>query len=50
LVWILPDQCSKLWVPSADLLQDRFEHLRLLLHNLTQLLELRIISEEIKIA
>jgi len=37
-------------VSSADLLKDGFEHPRLSLHNLAKLLELRIISEKVKIA
>ena len=34
----------ELWVASAHLLEDRLEHLRLLLYYLSQLLELRIVA------
>ena len=47
---MLSDQLSQLWVSSANLLKDRLEHLRLLLDDLSELLELGIVSEEIKIA
>jgi hypothetical protein len=39
-----------LGVPGAELLENRLKHLRLLLDNLTKLLELSVISEEIQIA
>ena len=42
------DQLSKLRVTSADLLENGFKHLRLLLHNLSQLLELRIVAQEVQ--
>lgn len=47
---MLTNQSSQLWVTSSNLLQDRLEHLRILLDDLSQLLELRVISEEIEVA
>jgi hypothetical protein len=41
---VLSYERSKLWISSADLLQNRLEHLRVLLYNLSELLELRVIS------
>ena len=49
LVGMLSNQLSKLGVPSADLLEDGFEHARLGLYNLSELLELGIVSEEVQI-
>lgn len=50
LFLVLTNQLSQLWITCSDLLQDGFEHLRLLLHQLSQLLEMRIVAEEIEIA
>ena len=47
---MLTNQSSQLWVTSSNLLQDGLEHLRILLDDLSQLLELRVISEEIEVA
>lgn len=44
---VIGDQLSKLRIASADLLEDRFKHLRLLLHNLSQLLELGVVAQEV---
>ena len=40
----------KLGISGAELLEDRLEHLRLLLYNMAQLLELLIIPEELKVS
>jgi hypothetical protein len=40
----------ELWVAGTDLLEDWLEHLRLLLDDLSQLLELWVISQEVEIA
>jgi hypothetical protein len=50
LFLVLTNQLSQLWVAGSDLLQDGFEHLRLLLHQLSQLLEMRVVAKEIEIA
>lgn len=47
---MLPDQRRQLRVARADLLQDRLQHARLRLHNLAQLLELRVRAQEIQVA
>jgi hypothetical protein len=47
---MLSDQLCQLWVASADLLKDWLEHLWLLLDDLAELLELGVITEEIKVA
>jgi hypothetical protein len=47
---MLADQLGELGVASANLLQDWLEHLWLLLDNLSQLLELRVISEKVEIS
>lgn len=49
LIRILPYQRRKLRIAGANLLQDRLQHLRLRLHNLAQLLELRVVAQEIEI-
>lgn len=46
---VLADQCCKLWIPNADLLQDWLKHLWLLLNDLTQLLKLGIVPEKVKV-
>jgi hypothetical protein len=50
LLRVLSDQLCQLWVTSAYLLEDGLEHLGLLLHDLTKLLELGIVTEEIEVA
>ena len=50
LLRIRRDHLSKLWVAGAKLLEDRFEHLRLLVYKLSQLLELRVVAQEVKVA
>jgi hypothetical protein len=47
---MLSDQLCQLWVTSADLLEDRLEHLGLLLHDLAELLELGVVAEEVEVA
>jgi hypothetical protein len=47
---MLSDKLGELWVSSTDLLQDGLQHLRVLLHDLSELLELRIISQEVKVS
>jgi hypothetical protein len=49
LVRMLSDQLRQLWVTSAHLLEDRFEHLGLLLHDLAKLLELGVVAEEVEV-
>lgn len=39
---------SELGIPGTDLLEDRFEHLGLLLYDLSQLLKLRVGTQEIQ--
>lgn len=46
---ILGDQLGKLRIAGAELLQNRLEHLRLLLHYLAQLLKLRVMAEELEV-
>jgi hypothetical protein len=41
---MLSDELGQLRISSTDLLQDRLEHLRVLLHDLSKLLELGVIS------
>jgi hypothetical protein len=50
LLWILADQRRQLRVARPDLLQNRLQHARLRLHNLAQLLELRVRAQEIQVA
>lgn len=50
LLGVLGNQLGQLWVASAELLQDRLQHLGLLLHNLAKLLELRVVSQEVQVA
>lgn len=50
LVGVGGNQLCKLGVASAKLLQNRLEHLRLLLDNLAELLELRVMPEKIQVA
>ena len=46
---VLSDKLGDLRVTGCDLLQDRLQHLRLLLNKLAELLEVRVISEKVKI-
>lgn len=46
LLRMLSNQLGQLWVASTDLLKDWLKHLRLLLYNLSQLLELWIVTQE----
>lgn len=50
LVLVLGDELGELRVAGAELLQYRLEHLRLLLHDLAELLELRVLAEEVEVA
>lgn len=50
LLGVLSYQLGKLRVASAKLLQDRLEHLGLLLDNLAKLLELGVVSQEVQVA
>lgn len=50
LVGMGGDKLSQLGVASAELLQDRLQHLGLLLNNLSELLELSVVSEEVEVA
>jgi hypothetical protein len=50
LLGVLGDQLGKLGVASTQLLQDGLQHLGLLLDNLTQLLELGVVSQEVQVA
>lgn len=50
LVGVLADHLSELRVTSTELLQDRLQHLGLLLHKLTHLLELGIVAQEIEVS
>ncbi len=50
LFGVLGDQLGKLRVASAQLLQDRLEHLGLLLDNLAELLELGVVPQEVEVA
>jgi hypothetical protein len=50
LVRVGSDQLSERRVTGAKLLQDWLEHLRLLLNDLSKLLELRVVAKEVKIA
>lgn len=50
LVGVGGNQLCKLRVAGAKLLQNRLEHLWLLLNNLAELLELRVMSEKIQVA
>lgn len=47
---MLSNESSQLWISSTDLLQDRLEHLGILLNNLSELLELWVVSQEIEIS
>lgn len=49
LVWMCGDQLSKLRVASTKLLQNRLQHLWLLLNNLAKLLKLRIAAEKVEV-
>ena len=46
LLGMLLNQLRQLGVTGVDLLQDGLEHLRLLLHDRSQLLELRIVTQK----
>ena len=48
LLWVVCNQLGQLWVASSDLLQNGFKHLWLLLYDLSQLLELWIVTQEIQ--
>lgn len=50
LLGVLGYQLGELRVASAKLLQDRLQHLRLLLDNLAKLLELGVVSQEVQVA
>lgn len=50
LLRVLGNQLSQLRVASAKLLQDGLEHLWLLLDHLAELLELRVVPEELQVA
>lgn len=50
LVGVLSDELRKLRVTGANLLQNRLEHLRLVLDDLAQLLELRVVSKKVQVA
>lgn len=50
LLRVLRDELRELRVARAELLQNGLEHLRLLLHHLAELLELRVIPEEVEVA
>lgn len=49
LVRVLRNKLGQLGVTSTELLQDRLEHLGLLLDNLAELLELGIVAEEVEV-
>ena len=48
LLWVLGNHLGELRVASSNLLENGLEHLRLLLNDLAQLLELRVVAQEIK--
>src|SRR3569833_1162964 len=50
LLRVLGDQLRQLRVASTKLLQDRLQHLGLLLHTLAELLELGVMSQEVEVA
>lgn len=50
LVGVVGDQLSKLGVAGTELLENRLQHLGLLLDDLTELLELSVVSEEVQVA
>jgi len=50
LIRVLRDQLGKLRVARTNLLEDGLQHLRLLLHDLAELLELGVVPKEIQIA
>lgn len=50
LLLILTDKLSELRVSGTELLKDRLKHLRLLLDDLSQLLELRVVTKEIEVS
>jgi hypothetical protein len=50
LLLILTDKLSELRISSTELLKDWLKHLRLLLDDLAQLLELGIVAKEIEVA
>lgn len=50
LLRVLGNQLSELGVAGTELLQDRLEHLGLLLDNLAKLLELCVVPEELQVA
>lgn len=49
LFGVLPDQLGNLGVASGNLLQDRLQHLRLLLHELSELLEMGVGAQEVQV-
>lgn len=49
MVGVCGDQLGKLGVASTELLQNRLEHLGLLLNDLTELLELSIVPKEVEV-
>lgn len=50
LIGVLCDHLGELRVTSSELLQDRLQHLGLFLYELTHLLELGVVTEEIEVA
>lgn len=50
LFGVLRNDLRQLRIASRDLLQDGLEHLRLLLHDLTKLLELWVVAEEVEVS
>ena len=50
MIGVLTNDGSNLGIPSSDLLQDGLKHVRLLLDQLTELLEVRVAAEELEAA
>ena len=49
LIGVLSDNLGDLGVASRNLLQDGLQHVGLLLHKLTELLEVRVVAEEVQV-
>jgi transcription initiation factor IIE alpha subunit len=49
LVWICSNQLGQLRIAGSELLENWLEHLRLLLNNLAELLELSIVSQKVEV-
>ena len=49
MVWICSNQLGQLRIAGSKLLKDWLEHLRLLLNNLAELLELSIVSQKVEV-